>query len=73
MPTDKYDSASFFWPHERLHRATLLNYPKRVRIYESARDELEQKFVEGALALKESSPFERARWSAGCFREASLA
>jgi hypothetical protein len=56
-----------------LHRATLLNYPERLKAYAVDRDELEQKFVQGALNLAKASINERADFSAYCFNEATLA
>jgi dipeptidase len=72
-PASTYDPKSLFWFHERLHRATLLNYPERLKAYAVDRDELEQKFVQGALNLAKASINERADFSAYCFNEATLA
>jgi secernin len=73
VPTSQADSASLYWTHERLHRATLLNYPERIKTYASDRDELEKKFVQGALNLTQASAKERADFSAQCFHEAAQA
>ena len=73
VPTSQADSDSLFWSHERLHRATLLNYPERIKTYASDRDELESKFMQGALNLTKASAKERADFSADCFREAAQA
>jgi len=72
-PTSQADSASLYWTHERLHRATLLNYPERIKAYATDRDELEKKFTQGALNLAKASAKERADFSAQCFREAAQA
>jgi dipeptidase len=72
-PASTYDSSSLFWSHERLHRATLLNYPERIKTYASDRDELEKKFVQGALNLSNASIAERAEFSAQCFSQATQA
>lgn len=72
-PTGTYDSESLFWSHERLHRATLQDYDSRIAIYQSDRDALEAKFVEGALKLKNKSARERGKYSASCFAEAAVA
>jgi dipeptidase len=72
-PASTYDSDSLFWAHERLHRATLLNYPDRLKSYASDRDQLENKFTQGALNLTKASAAERAEFSAQCFREAAQA
>ena len=73
VPASTADSASLYWTHEKLHRATLLNYPERIKTYASDRDELETKFVQGALNLTKASPQERADFSAQCFRESAAA
>jgi hypothetical protein len=73
VPTSQADSDSLFWSHERLHRATLLNYPERIKTYASDRDELEHKFTQGALNLTKASARERADFSAQCFHEAAQA
>ncbi len=72
-PVSKYDSASLFWTHEHLHRATIINYPERIKTYASDRDALEKKFTQGALKLAKASASERAEFSAQCFREAAQA
>jgi dipeptidase len=72
-PTARADSSSLFWSHERLHRATLLNYPERLKSYAGDRDDLEKKFIEGALKLTNAPQKERAEFSAQCFREAAQA
>jgi dipeptidase len=68
-----YDPASLFWTHERLHRATIDNYPERIKTYAADRDGLEKKFTQGALGLAAASAKERAEFSAQCFREAAQA
>jgi secernin len=73
VPTAQADSSSLYWIHERLHRATLLNYPERLKAYASDRDELEKKFTQGALNLKKASAKERADFTTQCFREAAQA
>jgi hypothetical protein len=72
-PVDQYDSASLFWSHERLHRATMLNYSERIQVYATDRDALEEKFIQGALELANASGKERAAFAAECFREAAVA
>jgi dipeptidase len=73
IPTAQYDPASLYWTHERLHRATLLNYPERIKTYADDRDALEKKFLQGALKLKGASAKERGDFTAACFREAAQA
>lgn len=71
LPTARYDSSSLYWNHERLHRATLLNYPERIRAYADERDELERKFIAGAFELKGASVQTRTDFTAECFRRAA--
>lgn len=73
VPTAQADSSSLYWSHERLHRATLLNYPERLKAYANDRDELETKFTQGALNLTKASAKERADFSAQCFNESAQA
>ena len=70
VPTSQTDSSSLFWTHEKLHRATLLNYPERIQTYAADRDEMEKRFIQTALNLSDRSPKVRADFSAACFEEA---
>lgn len=73
-PGSKADS-SLYWMHEKLHRATLLNYPERIKTYESDRAELEKRFIDGALQLHQSNApaRERAEFSQRCLDESLAA
>lgn len=73
VPTSEADSSSLFWVHEKLHRATLLNYSERIKTYSADRDALEKKFIEGALKLHNASQKERAEFSQQCLSESKLA
>jgi len=73
VPASTYDPVSLYWTHERLHRATLLNYPERIRTYSNERDEMEAKFVQGALNLNNASARQRADFTAQCFSESIAA
>lgn len=72
-PTDEYDPNSIYWTHEKLHRATILNYAERLQTYAQDRDELEKKFIQGALNLQNAPAQERADFTAQCFRESAEA
>lgn len=74
VPTSKADS-SLYWTHEKLHRATLLNYPERIKTYELDRAELEKKFIQSAMQLhKSGAPArERAEFSQRCLDESLAA
>lgn len=73
VPTDRADTRSLFWSHERLHRAVLQNYPARLRAYAAERDALEKRFIEGAMKLQNAPAEERAAFSKECLREARAA
>jgi len=68
IPAGAYDEATLYWRHEALHRATLRDYATRIALYQHERDELEQRFVNGAPACHDRSAF-----SAQCFAEANAA
>jgi len=68
IPAGTYDEATLYWRHEALHRATLRDYATRIALYQHERDELEQRFVDGAPACRDRSAF-----SAQCFAEADAA
>ncbi len=73
-PTHQADS-SLYWTHEKLHRATLLNYPERIKTYAADRDEMEKKFTQGALKLHnaKASAKERSDFSNQCLAESLTA
>ncbi|MBI5963778.1 MAG: C69 family dipeptidase [Chloroflexi bacterium] len=73
VPTSQSDSSSLFWTHEKLHRATLLNYPERIKTYAADCDEMEQRFIQTALNLGDRSPKVRADFTAACFEESAQA
>ncbi len=47
-PTGRRDEASRWWRHERLHRATLADYPHAMALYADERDDLQRTLVEQA-------------------------
>ena len=67
-PTGTYDAAALFWQHEVLHRATLRDYATRSALYQDDRDELEERFIAGALTCAN-----RSAYTAQCFTEADQA
>ncbi|MFN8381417.1 MAG: C69 family dipeptidase [Anaerolineales bacterium] len=72
-PTSQTDSSSIYWTHEKLHRATLLNYSERIKTYAADRDEMEKRFVQGALKLQSASAKERADFTDQCLAESAAA
>ncbi|MDP1713510.1 MAG: C69 family dipeptidase [Anaerolineales bacterium] len=71
-PTHRTDS-SLYWTHEKLHRATLLNYPERIKTYAAERDEMEKRFIQGALKLQSASAKTRADFTDQCLTESLAA
>jgi secernin len=72
-PEAAYDPATLWWRHERLHRATLRDYPARIQRYQAERDAVEARFLGGALERAGQAPAERATFAAGCFDQAGEA
>ena len=73
VPTSQTDSTSIYWTHEKLHRATLLNYPERIKTYAADRDEMEKRFIQGALKLQSATATERAEFTNQCLAESAAA
>jgi len=73
IPTHLADSNSLFWQHERLHRAVLMDYAPRLQAYAPERDEMEKRFMEGALKLRSASAKERREFSLACYAESRSA
>ncbi|MDP2777409.1 MAG: hypothetical protein Q8O48_07180, partial [Anaerolineales bacterium] len=65
--------SSLYWTHEKLHRATLLNYPERIKTYAAERDEMEKRFIQGALKLQSASAKTRADFTDQCLTESLAA
>jgi dipeptidase len=72
-PAGTYDPAHLFWRHERLHRSTLIEYPRLVRLYQDERDEIEARFATQALELAGKPVTERAAFVERCYAEAEAA
>jgi dipeptidase len=68
-----YDARHLFWRHERLHRSTLIDYPRLVRLYQDERDEIEARFISQALGLTGGLVTERAAFVEHCYAEAEAA
>jgi hypothetical protein len=73
VPARTYSSTNLFWQHERLHRATLLDFATRLHTYAAERDTTEQESVAAALAVAARPAAERAAFSARAFAEAKAA
>ena len=73
VPCGTYDAGTLFWRHEALYRSTLRDYDTRIKLYQSERDTLEQRFIEKALSGTPRSASERSALSAECFAQADAA
>ena len=71
-PTDRYDSESLWWRHERLHRAVLLgDFAHFLEIIRAQRDALEADFHAKVTAVvRGGSTGERTQVIAACWKEA---
>jgi dipeptidase len=50
-PKETYDEKTLWWRHERLHRATLLDYQNRMKLYAYKRDKIEGEFIDRSATL----------------------
>lgn len=73
LPQGSYDARTLFWRHEDLHRAVLVDYPRRIGAYRAERDALEARWAAEALALAGATCADRRAFSARCFAEADQA
>jgi len=72
-PEGVYDPATLFWRHELLHRSTILDYQKRVKIYQEERDRLENQLIAKALDAAGNPIESRETLSKISFSEADAA
>jgi secernin len=72
-PTGHFNHATLWWRHEELHRRVLGDYPTRMAVYRSERDEMEAEFLNGARDCLSQPADERAAFSVQCFAEAEQA
>jgi secernin len=72
-PAGTYDPQHLFWRHERLHRSTLRDYPRLIRLYQGERDQIETDFVAQALGIAARPAAERAAFVERCYAEAEAA
>ena len=64
-PAATFDPDVRWWNHERLHRATLVDYATRHALYRTERDSLEAEFFAGS-----SNAADRPAYSHDCFQRA---
>jgi secernin len=72
-PAGSYDPEHLFWRHERLHRSTLLDFPRLIRLYQDQRDQIEARFVSQALEIAGKPAAERQALVERCYAEAEAA
>ncbi len=72
-PAGVYSGENLFWRHELLHRAVLEDYPERIKLFRSERDEIESHFVAEAFKKHNLPVDERLAFTRRCFDEADLA
>lgn len=72
LPSDRFDPATLWWRHERLHRAALLgDFNQFLADIGAERDALEREFDERIKSVTESgSAADRAQVVAQCWRDA---
>lgn len=66
-PSINYDSSSYWWKQERIHRTILLNYQELSKEYQKERDEMENSFVHD---FSDSS--NQLRTIENCFEKAKI-
>lgn len=72
-PRGVYSSENLFWRHELLHRATLVDYPNRIKLFKDERDEIESRFIAEAFRMTNHPAAERHALTLQCFAEADRA
>jgi dipeptidase len=73
LPTGKADPDSYWWLHERLHRAVLRDYSNRLGLYEAERNDLEQEFLQQSGKVSQGTSSQKAEFSSACFEKAKNA
>lgn len=73
LPGSRFDPATLFWRHERLHRVAVQAEGNAVDAYREERDAMERAFVAEALELRSAEPEHRLAFSERCFAEAAAA
>jgi secernin len=67
-PNGIFDEKSLWWRHEILHRAVIKDFRSRMALFSSERDQLENRFILEAEAVKHAPVFQRAAFTEECFR-----
>jgi len=69
-PGGEYAPGNLFWQHERLHRALLEDYPRRMAEIRTEMNAMQQEFLAGAASLQSAAATERLAYSQQCFDRA---
>jgi secernin len=70
-PTNKNNPDSIWWKHEELHREVIKDYPRRMREYESDRDDFERKTFDLLSQKRKYSIIEREKITQKVFADSS--
>jgi dipeptidase len=68
-PTGEYQPDTFWWEHEKLHRAVMLDYHQRKAMITKEQQALQEKFLNLALKATSESASTRLEISRQCFAE----
>ncbi len=71
-PKGIFESDSYWWEHEKLHRAVILDYPHRKEMIAEEQKKLQQKFINLALEGMNAPVAERKEISRVCFQESLM-
>jgi secernin len=78
QPTDRFDAATLWWRHERLHRAVARDPERLLPLFAKERDEIEARWFGAAATISPAEAFAEAslrleEWSARVAAAGSLA
>ncbi len=68
-PTGEYQPDTYWWEHERLHRAVMLDYHHRKGMLAEEQKNLQQKFIQLALEANHEPAATRLKITRQCFSE----
>jgi hypothetical protein len=68
-PIGEYKPNTFWWEHEKLHRAVILDYPHRKGLLTEEQNSLQQKFFQLALDASQEAASTRREITRQCFAE----
>ncbi len=68
-PTGEYQPHTYWWEHEKLHRAVMLDYHHRKALISEEQQSLQEKFLKMALEANQEPPQTRLEITRQCFAE----